>query len=71
MRGLRPRGTPAADLQRCEPEAQRLEAGCEGGSLPQGCTVMVMGPTGMGKSSVINSLLGEDRASTSHTGEQQ
>ena len=68
MRGLRPRGSLEADLQQYEPEARRLEAECEGGGLPLGCTVMVMGPKGMGKSAVINSLFGEDRASTSHTG---
>ena len=67
-RGLMPRGALATDLQEYKPEAQRQEAECEGGGLPLGCTVMVMGPKGMGKSAVINSLLRENRASTSHTG---
>ena len=51
-------------------EGQKLEQDSPGELLPLEVTVMVIGPKGVGKSSTINSLLGESRAPVSHTGEQ-
>lgn len=50
-------------------EGQKLEQDGPGELLPLEVTVLVIGPKGVGKSSTINSLLGENRAPVSHTGE--
>ena len=51
-------------------EGQKLEQDSPGELLPLEVTVLVIGPKGVGKSSTINSLLGENRAPVSHTGER-
>eukprot|EP00891_Asterochloris_glomerata_P006308 jgi/Astpho2/6308/fgenesh1_pg.00090_%23_4_t len=60
---------PQSGLQDAVVEGQKLEQDGPGELLPLEVTVLVIGPKGVGKSSTINSLLGENRAPVSHTGE--
>ena len=59
---------PQSGLQYAVVEGQKLEQDSPGELLPLEVTVMVIGPKGVGKSSTINSLLGEKKAPVSHTG---
>lgn len=58
-----PRETVDARVERCMAALERLRAGAETGRLVrEGVTVAIVGPPNAGKSSLLNALLGDERA---------